>query len=281
MLIHYESQFNERISQLLLHSSFHLIWGEESEMTFLTVDKDEVVGIGSLWKKSIHPYRDYIGIYVKPNYRNKGIGQALYDSLSLNSEIKKFQISIQSTNESASSFLKKQGFKLARKCYTPVLKEFKSTELGSSSVEGEIISYGMVSKFNQNDAVELQLKNYIDFHQSINPLQEEITMDQWKEIVLRDLNTEHSKLLLADGTIVAYLFCYDTDNEEEIEIGYIGGKDIDTIENYLSFYKGAVEQLLSHYALVSIEADDVDPYAFTVLNCFKYDADKSLDAYIL
>ena len=48
MLIHYESQFNERISQLLLHSSFHLIWGEESEMTFLTVDKDEVVGIGSL-----------------------------------------------------------------------------------------------------------------------------------------------------------------------------------------------------------------------------------------
>lgn len=76
-------------------------------------------------------------------------------------------------------------------------------------------------------------------------------------------------------------FCYDTDNEEEIEIGYIGGKDIDTIENYLSFYKGAVEQLLSHYALVSIEADDVDPYAFTVLNCFKYDPDKSLDAYIL
>lgn len=62
MLIHYQSQFNERISQLLLHSSFHLIWGEESEMTFLTVDKDEVVGIGSLWKNSIHPYRDYIGI---------------------------------------------------------------------------------------------------------------------------------------------------------------------------------------------------------------------------
>lgn len=281
MLIRYESQFNERISQLLLHSSVHLIWGEESETTFLAVDKDEVVGIGSLWKNSIHPYRDYIGIYVQPNYRYKGIGKELFDQLSLNSRIKKFQISIQSTNDSASSFLKKQGFKLARRCYTPVLKEFKSTELGNSSVEGEIISYGMASKRNQNEVLELQLGNYIDFHQSINPLQEEITLDQWKEIVLRDLNTEHSKLLLADEAVVAYLFCYDTDNEEEIEIGYIGGKEIDSIENYLSFYKGAVEQLLSHYALVSIEADDVDPYAFTVLNCFKYDADKSLDAYIL
>ena len=281
MIIHYESQFNERISQLLLYSSFHLIWGEESETTFLAVDKDEVVGIGSIWKNSIHPYRDYIGIYVKPNYRYKGIGKELFDQLSLNSGIKKFQTSIQSTNDSASSFLKKQGFKLARRCYTPVLKEFKYTELGSSSVEGEIISYGMASKRNQNEVLELQLGNYIDFHRSINPLQKEITMDQWKEIVLRDLNTEHSKLLLTDETVVAYLFCYDTDNEEEIEIGYTGGKEIDSIENYISFYKGAVEQLLSHYALVSIEADDVDPYAFAALNCFKYESDKSLDAYIL
>lgn len=191
------------------------------------------------------------------------------------------QITIQSTDQQALSFLSKCGFKLARKCYTSVLKEDKSAHSKNMLIPGEVASFGMVSEDYQKDTLELQLKNYIDFHQMINPLSEEMTMTRWKEIILEDLNLTHSKLLLVDEEVVAYIFFYNTESSNEIEIGYVGGKETQHIEDYLAFYKWTIEQVIAQYETVSLEADDVDLYAFAVLNCFQYDAGLSLNAYVL
>lgn len=281
MFISYEPTFDQEINDLLQHDSYSLIWGEKASSTILAVKEDKVVGIGSLWDNSIHPYRGYIGIYIHPDYRKKGIGKELFDQLFLASKTKKLQIAIQSTDQQALSFLSKCGFKLARKCYTPVLKETKPTHSENSIIHGDIASFRMVSENHQKDTLELQLKNYIDSHQTINPLSEEMTMTRWKEIILDDLNLTHSKLLIVDEEVVAYIFIYNTVNKNEIDVGYIGGKDIQQIENYLPFYKWTIEQAIAQYETVSLEADDVDPYAFAALNCFQYDAGLSLDAYVL
>ena len=139
----------------------------------------------------------------------------------------------------------------------------------------------MVSEAHQRDTLEMQLKNYIDFHQMVNPLSEEMTLARWKEIILDDLNLIHSKVLLVNEEVVAYIFFYNTENSNEIEVAYIGGKEIQQTEDYLAFYKWIIKQTIAQYETVSIEADDVDLYAFAALNCFKYDASLSLDAYIL
>ncbi|MFL2101496.1 GNAT family N-acetyltransferase [Desemzia sp. FAM 23991] len=282
MFIPYEPKFGEEIDNLLKQAPYYLIWGEKASFTLLALEEDRIVGVGSLWNNSIHPYRDYISIYIHPDYRKKGIGKELFDQLFLASNTKKLQITIQSTDQQALDFLNKCGFKLARKCYTPVLKEAKPTHSENNMfIHGEIASFGMASEDNQKDTLEMQLKNYIDFHQMINPLSEEMTMTKWKEIILEDLSFTHSKLLIVDGEVMAYIFFYNTENSNEIEVGYIGGKDIQQIESYLPFYKWTIEQMIAQYEIMSIEADDVDPYAFAALNNFQYDASLSLDAYIL
>ncbi|MER2109655.1 MAG: GNAT family N-acetyltransferase [Desemzia incerta] len=258
-----------------------MIWGKESITTFLAIENDKLIGLGSLWQNSIRPYREYIGIYIDPEYRKKGIGKELFDQLYLNSDTKKLQVSVKSTDQAATNFLIKCGFELARKCYTPNLTEAKISNLETSQVNGEIYSLGMVTDKIQDQAFKLQLKNYINFHKRINPLREDITTAQWKEIIIDDLNFQESKLLIKNEEIKAYVFCYSTDNSREIEIGYIDGIDIDDIKSYMPFYKKVMDDLIAQFEIVNIEADDVDPYAFAALKCYRYDASLSLDVYIL
>lgn len=79
MLIPYESTFDQEINDLLQHTSYSLILGEKALTILLAVEEDNIVGIGSLWNNSVHPYRDYIGIYIRPDYRKKGTGKELFD----------------------------------------------------------------------------------------------------------------------------------------------------------------------------------------------------------
>ena len=104
MLIPYKPTFDEAIIQLLNSASYSLFQGKKALVTFPAIENDNLIGIGSLWKNSIHPYRDYIGIYIHPDYRNKGIGKELFDQLSLASNTQKLQITIQSTDQHALFF---------------------------------------------------------------------------------------------------------------------------------------------------------------------------------
>lgn len=238
MFILYETKFDKEIDNLLKQTAYSLIWGEAASFTLLAVEEDRIVGIGSLWNNSIYPYRDYIGLYIHPDYRKKGIGKELFDQLFFASNTKKLQIAIQSTDQQAVTFLSKCGFKLARKCYTPVLKEAKPIHSENRLIHGESASFGMASEEYQKDTLEMQLKNYIDFHQMINPLSEKMTMDRWKEMILEDLNLTHSKVLIVDEKVVAYTIFYNTKNSNEIEVGYIGGKIFSRLKTTCLFTNG-------------------------------------------
>ena len=95
------------------------------------------------------------------------------------------------------------------------------------------------------------------------------------------LDVDYSFVLLKDSKVEAYLLSYEGENDKEIEIGYIGGRNPLLIPDYLSFYKKALSKLIKEFNEVSIEADDVDPFATSVLNLFEYDKHISWDAYLL
>ena len=78
----------------------------------------------------------------------------------------------------------------------------------------------------------------------------------------------------------AYILCYESEDKDSIDIGYVGGKDSRKIEEYLTFYKRALNQLFIEFSTVEIEADNVDPFAYALLNEFEYDKSESWDAYI-
>lgn len=281
MLILYSKSFDKDIQYLLNHSISTFPWGDEAAYTVLAISEDRLVGIGSLYHNPLHPYRDYFGIYVRPDQRKKGVGTEIFHYLYSISAVKQLQISIQSEDFVAHSFLKKCGFQIARKCYTPILKKRKSNATEILFSKERNLSFTNASADHQKAALVLQLKNYQVFHQSINPLTENIPWEQWKEIVLANLNLTYSKLFVKDDEVIAYIFCYDTKNPNEIEIGYIGGKEFQHLESYLPFYMETIKHLIASFETVSIEADDVDPYAFAVLNEYQYDSQISLNTYIL
>ncbi len=273
----YEEKYDGDIKELLEDASYSLVWGEEADVTLLAFDKEELVGIGSLWTNSVHPNREYMGIFTKSENRRKGIGRQLYQQLSSLSESKVFQAAVSSKDSTAISFLKDCGFQLARKCYTTVLRG----DFSSSNDQMSYLSLNEATEEQWDELVALQLENYKDFHQTINALSDSISTMEWKKIISAYLDKEHSYLLAKDGKIDAYILCYEGEEPGEIEIGYVGGQDVLNLPHYTAFYKNAIHQLKRQFEKVSIEADDVDPFAFAALNLFEYDQSDSWDTYII
>lgn len=278
MMISFTTKYEDQTKTLLQENSYYLPWGEKATATWLVVENDIVIAVGSLWNNSLHPYRAYIGVYVQPDARRKGIGTSLIQHLMSKSLMKKFQTSISSKDSAAVAFLEKNKFHVARKCYEPDLKNEAGFVPTTNAYE---VAYVELTSTQRVQLIQLQQENYRQFHQAINPLKDSIPFTTWQEIILENIDEAHSFVLVIEGEIEAYLLTYESEQEHALDIGYIGGKDIAKMNQYLSFYRNVTHQLLAQFETVSIEADNVDPFAFALLNAFNYDESDSWDAYIL
>ena len=275
MLKNYDEKYERQIFNLL--NEYPMNWGDHATETVISLDDEKVTGVGSLSKSELHPYREYINICVRLDKRRTGIGKLIFQELFSLSKSKKFQIATSSKNTATVSFLEKCGFDIARKCYTPQLK-LTSSEPSDRQIDFR--SLDELSFSQKEEVLKLQLENYRKFHQDINPLSATISFRRWKEIILEELDQQHSYVLVKEGTMEAYILCYESEDKDSIDIGYVGGKDSRKIEEYLTFYKQALNQLFIEFSTVEIEADNVDPFAYALLNEFEYDNSESWDSYI-
>jgi Acetyltransferases len=278
MITEYKKHFEKEVEKLLKKYPYYIQWDDTACRRLVAIKGNKVVGIGSLWSNTIHPHREYLGIYVTPDFRRRGIATELYKQLACVSPTKNFQGTVQSQDTSAVSFLEKYGFYLVRKSFTPQLMERKYRV--QSERNTNYYSYNELSKNQSFELIKIQMKNYKDFHYSINPLNEDLSIEKWRGLILEDLDQQFSYAYVIEGKVTAYILCYKTDNKDQIEIGYIGGREVDRLENYLSFYESCLNKIFHQFEKVYIEADDVDPFAFTVLNLFEYDKNKSFDTYV-
>lgn len=276
MIKSYEEKYNKQVYNFL--NGYQMNWAGQALETVLAVDGEEVIGIGSISKSELHPYREYINVYVQPEKRRNGTGTSIFSELFSLSQTKRFQAATSAKNTAAVSFLEECGFHLARKSYTPQLKKNASLLLSDRKINTK--SFDELSSHQSDELLKLQLENYREFHQEINPLSDKISFNRWKEIISIDLDREHSKVFVKEGTVEAYILCYESEDINSIEIGYIGGKDTSKLKEYLSFYRQALNQLFIEFRQVEIEVDDVDPFAFALLNEFEYDKSESWDTYI-
>ena len=276
MIKSYEQRYEKQVLHLL--ENYHMNWADSAIETALAFDEEKVIGIGSLSKNAMHPNREYINIYVQPKKRRKGIGMLIFKELFSLSESKKFQAATSSKNTSTVSFLEKYGFNIARKCYTPELK--KNHVIINLDYKKNFKTFERLSSKQEEETFKLQMKNYRQFHEAINPLSEAISYTRWKEIISEELCQKHSYVMLNAGAVEAYIFSYKSEDSDSIEIGYIGGKDVNKLNGYLDFYKQVLNHLFEEFHTIEIEADDVDPFAYGLINEFEYDKTESWDAYI-
>lgn len=279
MIVTYDDSYYGKVKELIKGSQYYIALGENAETSVISVKDDEVIGVGSLWKNSLHPNREYIGIYISPEYRHEGIGTEIFDELYKLSPTKKFQMSISSSDDGARSFLNRSGFNLARKCYTPALTHPLFDSEKDYTDEG--VTFKDLTEEQKRELLKLQLTNYKECHEPVNALNETVSAETWKDIIMDQFNEDHSYIYLKEGEVEAYVLSYKAENMKDIDIGYIGGKDHVALHNYLPFYKSVVNNLMKNVETVSIEADDVDPFASAMLNLFEYDRSISWDAYVL
>lgn len=280
MIQQFKDRYTADVRDLLKDNPYPLEWGEEADATLLMIDEEEIVGIGSLWTNSLHPYREKIGLYIQPGKRREGRGTKLYRELVSLSKTKKLQTAVSSLDQTAVEFVRSCGFNLARKCYTPVLKKERTAVAVRKEEIGQIVPLVNASEAQIEELVLMQMNNYKEFHQVINPLSETISVEEWKRILFGYLDETHSFLLVNKGEVEAYVLSYEGEKKDVLEIGYIGGKDKEKLSEYLPFYTDVIGQMTEQFKIVSIEADDVDPFAFAALNSFDYDERDSWDTYI-
>lgn len=279
MIVNYDEKFSQEVSSLLEENTTRLVWGSNADKTVLAFKSGELVAVGGLYTNEIHPHREYIAVYVGPAYRRQGIGTELFNELKGRAGIAKFQATISSNNREGVQFLHQLGFQLARKCYTPDLKSPKKL-----APEPKLSTFKSLEKLEENQTenlISLQLENYRLTHEAINPLNELIPLKRWKELVFDGIDQDHSWVLIEENKILSYILSYRDEESDEIEIGYIGGRDEKEISTYLPFYVEIINGLISQFETVSIEADNVNPFAYAALNCYDYDPTESLDAYTL
>lgn len=142
------------------------------------------------------------------------------------------------------------------------------------------MSFDVLTDQLKLELLELQLDNYREFHQPINPLSEIISFDTWKKVVLEDLDVENSFAFINNNRVEAYILCYNGEEKDSLDIGYVGGGGAQKLEDYLPFYTSTTDKLIITFKTVEIEADGVAPFAFAALNAFEYDKSDSWDAYI-
>lgn len=275
MIKSYDGKYEKKVSNLL--NDYPMNCGDKALETIVAVDSEKVVSVGSLSKSELHSYCEYVNIYVEPEKRRGGIGKSILKELHFLSKVKKFQAATSSKDTTTVSFLEKCGFDIVRKCYTPQLKNI-SSEPSDKPIGCRTLKELYISQ--KEEVLKLQLENYREFHQYINPLNNTISFNRWKEIISEDLDPEHSYVLVKDGTIEAYILCYQSEDKKSIDIGYVGGKDVSKRKDYLVFYKQTLNQLFIEFSNIEIEVDNVDPFAFTLLNEFEYDKSESWDTYV-
>lgn len=271
-----ESYLNE-INSLISKDRSYIPKISSTKYTLLLFEEQNIIGIGSIWDNFIHPYRDYISIYIDPNKRYKGLGQLLFQELQKRCKLKKLQTAFDSDNTNAICFAKKCGFRLARKTYCYDVSRENLKPLNYNCV-GEIIKVSNLTKAQLEDVIIMQYKDYKTNHQGINPLNENMKIEHWKEIIFKDVEKNDSYVLLKNSDIVAYFLCYEGD-ETSIEVGYTGNR-CSNIKEYKAFLYEVIIQLFNSYNKIYLEIDNCNKSTNILGELFSYNPSLSWDTYI-
>ncbi len=274
----YKDLYANEINSLLQKDVNYIPKISSTKHSLLLFENQTIIGIGSIWDNSIHPYRDYISIYIDPDKRNNGFGRLLFNEMKDMHRLERFQTAFDSNNIDAINFADSCGFHLGRKCYCYSVNEGLLIPF-DYNISNPIVGLCNLSEKQIEDVVVLQYEDYKINHQHINPLSEDISMEEWKMVAFRDLVKMDSYVML-DGSnnVCAYLLSYEID-EETIEIGHTGSR-CNNIKDYKAFLYNVVKQLFDSYKEIELEIDDCDMGANILGELFTYKPDISWDAYI-
>ena len=233
---------------------------------FVWFDKSEnLIAIGVLGLNIYHPYNDYIKISVRENHRNKGIGTELFEHIKKHTK-KSLQYNCMENDVASIKFLYKQGFKLKRRCWE---YKFSNTDI----IAGNFLEIVSLNKVEINGFKLLVLEQYIKIHEDINPFNKKFDFNESTDILFKNVDYGISMVYYSNDE--RYYLLVEIEEDEAI-ITYVGGIG----KNYISFLKTALFKLSQKFSVISVEIDDVNPYAMKLKDLILLKEPMSYNTYI-
>ncbi|BCN30366.1 GNAT family N-acetyltransferase [Anaeromicropila herbilytica] len=276
----WKCEFNKDITNLLSTDIHYIPSYSMKNNYFLIYTTNKIIGIGALWMNAIHPYREYISIFISPTNRRKSYGKLLFEYMKSKCTLNNLQTAFDSQNESATHFATSCGFHLARKCYIPIFKKEDMKELYFVT-DTVLIPMTELNPLQKNTVYETLYQDYMRKHKLINPLSKSITVDNFKSYIIDDLSETDSYVTVNEDHICSYLLSYEVDNHT-ISVGYIGNstKDESGILLYQKFLYNILDNLYKKYTYLELEIDDCDDDAMLLRELFTKQVHDSWDTYI-
>ena len=248
---------------------------------------DQIVGFGALSNNIFHPYNDYLYLHVLADFRSLGIASTILQRLKAHQNKSKLQCLSKSDDSSVIQFLNKNHFLQVRTTldldiYLSAINRVENYKLISTKL----------SKLNSPQLHELKKlihHNYSKYHHHINPLNKAINAEQLFLHTQKDLDWNHSYVLIHDNngpsekfnrySIQAY-FLVSTSFQDKSDIILIGGNQENDIQIHLNFFCWVLNKLADQFKILSLESDDTDFYTQSLSKYLKIKPQNSYYTFI-
>jgi len=187
--------------------------GERYLHTLIAEQNEQIVGMGSVWTKLVHPHSAYIGIHVAPQHQAHGIGGALWDRLVAESEPCRrlpLQTALDVHQHRAQRFLQARGFREVKRTYQPTLDLLALDPAHLDGYAARVAQAGYtvhtlaeLAGDHERDRkiVDLFVEIYTATHRTNPPV--ERTSALWHAVVFDDLIEDACWVAIKDGEYAA------------------------------------------------------------------------------
>lgn len=181
--------------------------------TLVAKQDGEIVGMGSVWTKLVHPHSAYIGIHVDPQHQAHGVGAALWEHLLAESEPCQrlpLQTATYAHQQRARRFLAKRGFRETKRTYQPTLdpQAVDPTQLGGHAARVAQAGYTihtlaeLIGDYERDrKIVDLFVEIYTANHRTNPPAAR--TAALWHDVVFDGLIEDACFVAIKDGAYAA------------------------------------------------------------------------------
>ena len=169
------------------------------------------------------------------------------------------QMMIDSEDTKKIDFIKENGFKRMRVCYSMTVRK---TDMLSKDISVLKLLHTKEGEAIYDELAKIYFDYYKKTHDSINPLS--VDFDEFKEILTKEVYYNDER-----GMSLAFV--------EDNEIAYIYTSDLDKADK---FFKSLCEKLFDDYEEIFFEADDVDQSAMHLKNLFNGGVDEITETWI-
>lgn len=197
--------------------------------TFVARARGVVVGLGTAWHNSMHPYTWRCAVSVHPNHRRRGIGGMLLDEVSKGNHRQLPMItSLWETQIQGQQFARSHGFSEFRRTYTTALRLASLQTLSYRPWVDElndhyhIVPIANITDEAQRQQIALLCKEvYVAAHRDNPPAN--LSIAQWMDLVFVDDLISHGSFIVQhQSEFVAVALLHRGNGVDTVELGWRG-----------------------------------------------------------